>query len=108
MIAVMVASAPKVTFYRADIMKEHGFPDDPMELATVLEDPNNYLAVAESLRKDGIYVAQWALDPLTILMSAMPYFDQDYNFVMTNEAFSKGIELCRTFKEKGLLSYKDV
>ena len=108
MIAVMVASAPKVTFYRADIMKEHRFPDDPMELATFLEDPNNYLAVAESLIEDGVYITQWALDPLTILMSAMPYFDQDYNFIMTSEAFSEGIELCRTFKEKGLLSYKDV
>lgn len=108
MIAVMMANAPKVMFYRADIMKAYGFPDEPQALAEYLVEPAHYLKMAETLKREGIYMTQWALDPLGVMMSSMPYFDKEYNFVMNSKQFVEGIELCRSFVDKGLVSYKDI
>lgn len=108
LIVLPMGSAPTVTYYRADIMEDYGFPSDPAELGKYLEDPNNWLAIGEALAKDDIYITQWGAEPVNIVGTSMPYFDKEFNFIRNNSKFIEAVSTCKKVKQKGLIPYKDL
>ncbi|MEG1004261.1 ABC transporter substrate-binding protein [Clostridium sp.] len=102
------ASAPLVTYYRADIMEKYGFPSEPNELSKYMENPNNWIKMAKRLKDDGIYMLQWAAEITKIYTADMPYFDGQLKYKRSNEKFKKGIEMAKQVKEKSLIPYTDI
>ena len=102
------ASAPLVTYYRADIMEKYGFPSEPNELSKYMENPNNWIKMAERLKSDGIYMLQWAAEITKIYTADMPYFDGQLKYERNNDKFKKGIEIAKEVKDKSLIPYTDI
>ncbi|MGL4821005.1 MAG: ABC transporter substrate-binding protein, partial [Bacilli bacterium] len=108
LIGLPFASAPLVTYYRADIMEENGFPSDPVELGNFMADPKNWMRMAEKLKENDHYVIQWAGDPIRLVSHSQPYFDENLNWVMTNDKFRDMIDITRTARDKNLVAYTDI
>ena len=58
LLGLPIASAPIVTYYRADIMEAYGFPSNPKELAEFMRDANNWLEIGKKLKADDKYIVQ--------------------------------------------------
>ncbi|QYR23090.1 hypothetical protein KZ483_09285 [Paenibacillus sp. sptzw28] len=48
-----------MSFYRADILEENGFPSDPKELAFYMSKPEQFLDMAQALKAKGIYLLEF-------------------------------------------------
>jgi len=48
-------TSPVVTFYRADVMEENGFPSEPEELAKFIEKSENLMAIAKKLNPRSVH-----------------------------------------------------
>lgn len=108
MLGIPFASAPRLTYYRADIMEKYGFPSDPQELGTYMENPENWLNIARTLKKDNINIIQWAADPVTFTAAGYGSFDRELNYVKSNDAFKTAIDVARQGREESLPSYIDL
>ncbi|MFC4322584.1 ABC transporter substrate-binding protein [Litchfieldia salsa] len=104
MIGVPIGPSPLVTFYRADIMEEYGFPSDPEELGDYMEDPNNWIKMATELREDDKWMIQDAMEPIQIYKSTRGVFNQELELVRTGEDFKKAIDLARVIRENDLVA----
>jgi len=67
MFAVAKDLPAAVTFYRADILDQYGYPSDPEELAVWMEDPDNWLAMAVDLKMHDHWIISWNHEPLELL-----------------------------------------
>jgi multiple sugar transport system substrate-binding protein len=108
LIAFPFASSPFVTYYRADIMEKYGFPSEPEELAKYMEDPANWLKIAETLRKDNIFITQWDNEVVRLYERSQTLFDQQFQLQRNNEDFIKALDLGKTVNQKGLDANVDV
>ncbi|MGL4522309.1 MAG: ABC transporter substrate-binding protein [Bacilli bacterium] len=109
LIGLPFASAPYVTFYRADILESYGFPSDPEELGEYLEDPKAWLEIGKTMKKDNRYVFQWAADPVLIMSRSIQYYDDNLNFILTqNPNFTTAIETARQARDQNLIAYTDL
>jgi len=50
LISMTILTCPLVTYYRADVMEENGFPSKPDEFGRFIENPENLIAIAEKLK----------------------------------------------------------
>lgn len=107
-LGIAYATAPYVTYYREDIMREYGFPSEPEELAKFMENEENYIAMAEELKKDDIYINQWPSDIIEVFYSASPYFDKDLNYLRDTEELERAINISNKMRSKNLISYKGI
>lgn len=108
MIAMPLQIIGAVTYYRADILKEHGFPSEPAELAFYLESPENWLHMAKVLKQHNIYIFQFATDPLEVAGMQYSLLDRFYRFARNNETVRKAAELGREIRKHGLSMQHDV
>ncbi|MCR2807021.1 ABC transporter substrate-binding protein [Paenibacillus soyae] len=108
MVGFPFGSSPIVAYYREDMMRQYGFPSDPEELGKYMEDPDNWLEIARTLKKDGRYLAQWSTEVIRVYDSAHGLLDENVSFLRNNEAYYEAIELAKTLNEEGLVSLQDV
>ncbi|WP_051286896.1 ABC transporter substrate-binding protein [Paenibacillus taiwanensis] len=102
LIALPVASSPRVTFYRKDILEKYGFPSEPEALGRYMEDPERWLNMAIKLRKEGIFITQWDADPMELYETTVPQFDSSMRFNRNNEVIRQGLELSQEVNRRGL------
>jgi multiple sugar transport system substrate-binding protein len=108
MIGFPYGSSTLMTFYRADIMEQYGFPSEPEELAQFLENPDNWLAIARALKKDNRYIAQWATEIISLYDSTQGVFNENVEFLRNNEIYLNALNFVKKIHEEGLTSMKDV
>lgn len=106
--AFPIGMAPLVTFYREDILKEYGFPSDPEELATFMEEPKNWIALGEELGKNQKSIAQWEDDPFLIYNLASGMFDENYNSKLTESQFLNAYRLMQEVRDRSMHASKSV
>lgn len=51
LLSLTVTTSPYVTFYRADIMEEYGFPHEPEEFGKFIKDPKKHIRNCQNSRK---------------------------------------------------------
>ncbi|WP_274362004.1 ABC transporter substrate-binding protein [Paenibacillus thermotolerans] len=66
---------PGVLYYRSDIYEQLGLPSDPIELSQYMTDPENILAIAQTLKADGKYFMEWGDGPVHWGGDEVGYFD---------------------------------
>jgi multiple sugar transport system substrate-binding protein len=91
-----------VTYYRADLMKEYGFPDDPEALGKYMESPDRWLAMAKKLAIKGKLVMQRPTDLLQALELSNGFFDIYGSFTRNTTAFVFAIEIAKEADKLGL------
>jgi len=79
LISLPFTESPMVTYYRSDILEQHGIPTDPKELGDFMEKPEGWLTIAKELRKDNIWALQWKDEFIKMVLSGQGYFDKDMN-----------------------------
>ncbi|MFD0590137.1 ABC transporter substrate-binding protein [Paenibacillus sp. GCM10027627] len=101
-------SSPLVTYYRADIMEQHGFPSEPEELAEFMESPENWIAIARKLKERDSYIASWPMDVIQLFDSTQGLFDYKMGFARDTAASKKGVNIAKTMYNENLVSSNDV
>ncbi|GKU78104.1 ABC transporter substrate-binding protein [Paenibacillus sp. L3-i20] len=100
-------SSPLITYYRADIMEKFGFPSDPEELGTYMEDSNNWLKIARTLKAEESYITEWPMDVVQIFESTVGLYTEDMKFARNNKTFENALEIASTVYNEGLTSSTD-
>lgn len=108
LIGLPFATAPIVTYYRADILEEYGFPSEPEALGKFMESPSNWMNMARTLGLDGKYICQWASNAVWIANSEGPYFDENLNFIKLTPKFKETIKLSHEIHKDRLALYADI
>lgn len=76
---------PGVLYYRADIYEQLGLPSDPIELSQYMDDPDNVIAIAQTLKADGKYFMEWGDGPVHWGGDEVGYFDTQLNWMRNND-----------------------
>lgn len=108
LIGMPSGSSPMVTYYRADIMEEHGFPSDPDELGTFMENPDNWLRIARELKESDSYIAAWPMDVIQLYDSTQPLFVENMEFGRNTDETRRAIDIAKTLYNEGLISSTDI
>lgn len=103
-----IASAPLVTYYRKDILEKYGFPGEPYELAAFMEEPENWLKIATTLKADGINVVQWYSEIIRFATSDIPYFNENLEYQKDTEEFKKAVEITVEAQKRNLAAHNDI
>lgn len=101
LLALPVDAPPGVMYYRSDIMEENGFPSDPDELGTYMEDPENFMNMAQTLKAQGKYIIDYDTQMLDLLSDSR-YFDKDLNYTHNGDKYVQGLDLSKKVKQLGL------
>ncbi|GFN31522.1 ABC transporter substrate-binding protein [Paenibacillus xylaniclasticus] len=84
-----------VTFYRADLMKQYGYPDDPKELGEYLESPERWMAMAKDLASQGKRIMQWSTDSLLPYSLTTGFFNPDGSYARNGDNFIKALDMVK-------------
>lgn len=108
-LGITLNASPMLTFYRADVMKENGFPSEPEELGKFIESPENLVAIAKKLKTKDQYILQWVSEIADLIGSSMGFFDKDLNYVRNNSLaanslVAKGVSFYRSAHKDALES----
>jgi len=101
LLAIPIDAPPGLMYYRADIMEENGFPSDPDELATYMEDPDNLMNMAQTLKAQGKYILEYDTEILDMLSDSR-FFDKQLNYNHTGDNYIKGLDMSKKVKQLGL------
>ncbi|MCJ8012603.1 extracellular solute-binding protein [Paenibacillus sp. KQZ6P-2] len=101
LLAIPIDAPPGNMYYRADIMEENGFPSDPDELATYMEDPDNLMNMAQTLKAQGKYILEYDTEILDFLSDSR-LFDKQLNYTHTGDKYITGLDLSKKVKQLGL------
>lgn len=86
---------PAVTWYRMDVLEEAGFPSDPDELGVFMEDPENFLNMAQTLKAQDKYLLEWNNQILDIYLMGMGFFDRDLNYLRNTDYIVKALDYAK-------------
>jgi multiple sugar transport system substrate-binding protein len=103
LLSLTYSTAPYITLYRADIMKENGFPSEPEEFGKFIEDPENILKIAMKLKQKNKFIYQYPTDYTDVVGSSLGYFDKDLNYIRTGDLFAQALDLGREAFKNSLL-----
>lgn len=108
LIGFPLSSSPILTYYRKDVMEKYGFPSEPKALGDYMADPENWLNMAKTLKKDGIYLTQW--DPEVVLNyeRTQSIFDDQLRFQRNNDRFKEAIDIAKVVNDLNLAAHIDV
>jgi multiple sugar transport system substrate-binding protein len=106
--AIPWTSSPFVTYYRVDILEELGFPAEPNQLATFMENPENWLAMAEELKEHNKWISQWDSDAVEIVNTEKGMYDKEMNFLRNTDEFIQAYQMAKQVNSKGLDANKDI
>jgi len=104
LLSISYSTAPYITMYRADVMKENGFPSEPEEFGEFIENPDNLLQIAIKLKQQGKYIFQNPTDITDIVGATMGYFDDDLNYIREGDLFAKSIDFTREIYNNQVIS----
>lgn len=107
LLSISYSTAPYITMYRADIMKENGFPSEPEEFGKFIEDPDNIIKIARKLKEQGKYIFQYPTDVTDIVGASMGHFDDDLNYIRGGDLFAKSIDMAQQAYDSELISNKN-
>jgi len=107
LLSLSYSTAPYLTFYRADIMKENGFPYEPEEFGKFIEDPKNIMEIGKKLKQQNKYIFQYPTDITDIVGATMGYFDNELNYVREGELFAETIDMAQEIYDSNLMSQKN-
>jgi multiple sugar transport system substrate-binding protein len=93
---------PTLSFYRADILEENGFPSDPTELASYMSKPEQFMDMAKALKAKGIYLLEFNRTILDNITMGEGYFDRNLNFIRNADKYVEGLKLAQQVKQLGL------
>ncbi|GAE07090.1 ABC transporter substrate-binding protein [Paenibacillus sp. JCM 10914] len=93
---------PAVTYYRADILEENGFPTDPAELMQYIMNSDNFMNMARTLKQKGVYLLEWRDQPVGLMNSGISFFDSDLNYRRNADGFVKGLDISKQIAQEEL------
>ncbi|WP_058308023.1 ABC transporter substrate-binding protein [Gracilibacillus massiliensis] len=99
---------PYMTFYRADILEENGYPSDPVKLADILDDEEKWMEMAKSLEKNGQYIIDSEQQILEMLLRTSYSLDSDYNYLGKEEPFRTVTNTAIKVSENELSPYYNI
>ncbi|SDD49966.1 multiple sugar transport system substrate-binding protein [Paenibacillus sp. UNCCL117] len=103
-----VGTSPLLTYYRADLMEQYGFPSDPEQLGAFMEKPEHWLEIGKALKKDNRYITQWHIEPVYIFERSHALFDSQLRFARNTDTFVQAIEIAKEVNSAGLQASIDV
>ncbi len=86
---------PGVYYYRADIFEELGLPSDPDELGEYIQDPENWMAVAQTLKASGKYIMEWGDGPVHWAGDEVGYFDDQLGWLRNNDKMAQFLDITK-------------
>jgi multiple sugar transport system substrate-binding protein len=102
LIAIPAEITSAVTFYRADLLEDNGFPSDPDELATYLESPTNLIHMAKELKKQNIFIFQYYTEPFDIVSSGFSMFNKNLEYNRSGQDFENALYTAKEIRKFGL------
>ncbi|HEY9061061.1 MAG TPA: extracellular solute-binding protein [Pseudobacteroides sp.] len=102
LLSLTISTAPYITLYRQDIMKENGFPSDPYEFGKFIEKPENIMKISKKLKEKQKYILIFPTDLTDITGSALGFFDDNLNYIRKGDLFSKAIDMTAQADRDGL------
>lgn len=99
---------PYVTFYRADVMEENGYPSDPQELGEYIADPDQFFTMAKTLASKGYVFFRWPGEITDISHNGTGFYDHNLNYLRNTEEFVKAIDYAKRSLQLGLLTNEDI
>ncbi|MWC27847.1 ABC transporter substrate-binding protein [Paenibacillus sp. MMS18-CY102] len=91
-----------VTFYRADVLKENGFPSDPEKLGIYMESAERWLQMVRVLAKKGKRAMQQPTDPFEIYGLANGFFRSNGSFVRNTSEYIDALRIARASYQEQL------
>lgn len=104
LLALTVNTSPYVTLYRADIMKESGFPHKPEEFGEFIKEPENLLEVARKLEEDDQYIFHFPTDLTDLAGATLGFFDENFKYKRFGDLFELTLNLMKETHQNGLES----
>jgi len=108
LIALPFSPAAMVTYYRTDILEQHGISTDPKQLGDLMESSQGWLTLANNLKKDNIYALQWKDEFIKMTLAGQGYFDKDMNLIVDNKEVEKSVETSKEAYTSGLVNKQDL
>ncbi len=105
LLSLTYSAAPQITLYRADVMKDNGFPFEPDEFAKFLENPDNILQIADKLKQKDQYIFQWPSDLPNIVGLSVGSFDKDLNYLRHGELFNTALDISKASYSNNMILY---
>ncbi|WP_346010395.1 ABC transporter substrate-binding protein [Paenibacillus sp. SYP-B3998] len=102
------ASSPSVTYYRADLLQQYGFPSDPEELGHFMEKPENWIEMAKVLKEHDIWISLWPTDVLELYEHSKGLYDSDFNYQRNDYRFGELFNTSKKISELGLDANVDI
>ncbi|QGH35435.1 extracellular solute-binding protein [Gracilibacillus salitolerans] len=87
MFAIPLLFFPYVTYYRADILNEYGYPSDPIELSNYINNHENWLNMAQDLKENGHYIVESEQMMLEMVLRTSYLLDEEYNYLAKEEPY---------------------
>jgi len=103
LLSISYSTAPFITMYRADIMKENGFPYEPEEFSKFIENPENLMEIGKKLRQQGKYIFQYPTDVSDIAGATMGHFDDKLNYIRGGEIFAKTLDMAQEIYDSEMI-----
>lgn len=101
LLSLSINTAPYVTMYRADIMKENGFPYEPDEFGKFIENPDNLIKIAKKLKESGKYIFSYPTDLPDVVGNYLGHFDDDFNYLRQGNLFEKSLDIMLQSRANG-------
>lgn len=99
---------PYVTFYRADVMEENGYPSEPEEFGKFIADPEKFFAMGKTLASKGYVFFRWPGEITDIAHNGTGFYDHNLNYLRNTEEFVKAIDYAKRSLQLGLLTNEDI
>lgn len=103
LLSLSISTAPYVTMYRADIMKENGFPSEPLEFGKFIENPDNLIKIAKKLEQKKQYIFSYPTDLTDVVGNSLGFFDDSLEYVRHGNLFVKSLDIMMQSSKNGWL-----
>ncbi|MDQ2085589.1 ABC transporter substrate-binding protein [Herbivorax sp. ANBcel31] len=95
LLSLTINTSPYVSIYRADIMKEMGFPYEPEEFGEFIKEPENVLEIAKKLKEDDKYIFQFPTDLPDLTGATLGFFDENLEYTRFGDLFELSLDLAK-------------
>ncbi|AFH63105.1 ABC transporter substrate-binding protein [Paenibacillus caseinilyticus] len=102
LIALPTALPAAVTFYRADLLEENGFPSEPEALAAYISNPQQWVEMAKRLKEKNVYLFQYYSDPYETAALSAGYLNRGMKFARGGQSFVDAFYVSREIRRHGL------
>ncbi|WP_208589895.1 ABC transporter substrate-binding protein [Gracilibacillus suaedae] len=106
--AVPLLFFPYVTYYRADILSEYGYPNNPLELSNYINDYENWLEMAQDLKENGHYILDSEHMLLETVLRTSYFLDEEFEYLGDDEPFITTFNIAAEVAEKDLSPYVNI